>query len=273
MRVKHVAAGVGLFGFGALLSWAVTADYWERKTKLNNERLLEMLRKSEETVEFLTGTLVQNDLSVMSNMNSVDRLKATASKLDDGTSEIVLNPNSEKSPGGVSDETEEGWEEITHVEPVPQHEVGPRLRALISEYNNNPDDHDQFVDMAARAIEVSDDPPFVISQEVYAYDEEGQNYEKITLYYYPSANILLDDEEEIEEEIDLHVGMPNLNRFGDESGDPNVVFIRNRKLCVDYEVVREEGDPPIHAQYRMTKEQYNTSVAAGIIKPSRSRGK
>ncbi len=85
--------------------------------------------------------------------------------------------------------------------------------------------------------------------------------------YFPAHRTLLDDGQEPIEDVNAYVGWKNLNRFGDESGDSDVVFIRNRALLTDFEVVREEdSDLPLHVKYGMTLPEFEVNKASGILK-------
>lgn len=79
--------------------------------------------------------------------------------------------------------------------------------------------------------------PYVIHTEEFANDEAGYSQSSIT--YFPDDDILLDENDDILEEIEMYVGMHNLTRFGERSGDPNVVYIRNPRIEHEYEVVLE----------------------------------
>lgn len=147
-------------------------------------------------------------------------------------------------------------------------ETRSNLQRLIDQYVPTDDDNEAFVAHAAVTTEVIDKtPPYVISQALFAYDEEFEHFDKITLTYYPSARILLDDDQELISDIPAHVGWKNLNRFGDQSEDKDTVFIRNKRLMTDFEVVREtEDDLPLHIRYGMDKETFAATKAAGLLK-------
>jgi hypothetical protein len=78
--------------------------------------------------------------------------------------------------------------------------------------------------------------PHVITLEEFA--EEMDNYDKLTIYYYEDDDTLADEDEQIIEDIANIIGDEALSRFGDGSDDPEVVYVRNDKLEIDYEVIR-----------------------------------
>lgn len=80
----------------------------------------------------------------------------------------------------------------------------------------------------------SDEAPYVISKNEFTNDKT--EYEKISLEYYSSEDILLDDRVDPIADADDIVGKENLKRFGHGSGDRRLVYIRNEELETDWEV-------------------------------------
>ena len=78
--------------------------------------------------------------------------------------------------------------------------------------------------------------PYVISDEQFS--EENAHFDKISLTYYEDDCTLADEGDEIITDVDDTVGRENLDKFGELSGDPEVVYVRNEKLDIDYEVIR-----------------------------------
>lgn len=83
----------------------------------------------------------------------------------------------------------------------------------------------------------SPDIPYVIH-----YDErdEIEGYQGVTLTYYEGDDVLCNERDEIVDpsERDSLVGEKNLGRFGHGSNDAAIVYIRNDKLELIYEVVK-----------------------------------
>jgi hypothetical protein len=90
-------------------------------------------------------------------------------------------------------------------------------------------------ELASRNEEI----PFVIS--TLEFENEFPEYDKITYTYYEEEDVLLNENEEVVQEIDLVVGITNLQRFGDGSKDLEIVYIRNHELEADYEIRRMGG--------------------------------
>lgn len=79
--------------------------------------------------------------------------------------------------------------------------------------------------------------PYIISVDMYMANDE--NFEQITLTYYDLDKTLADDADKIIDDVEQTVGVDNLSRFGEESGDPYTVYVRNEKREADYEIILE----------------------------------
>lgn len=80
----------------------------------------------------------------------------------------------------------------------------------------------------------SPDHPYVISFAEFQEDET--HYDKISIEYFEADNTLADDRDQIIPDVDEMIGRRNLSRFGQGSEDPNIVYIRNERIHVDFEV-------------------------------------
>lgn len=81
--------------------------------------------------------------------------------------------------------------------------------------------------------------PYIISVE--DFNECDREYEQETLMYYQGDETLLDESEEIISNVNELIGDEALLNFGKNSDDPDVVYVRNEKLTMDYEIIRQEG--------------------------------
>lgn len=79
----------------------------------------------------------------------------------------------------------------------------------------------------------------VISVEEHT--ENEPSYQQETLTWYAGDEVLTDTREDIIEDYSNILGIHWTEKFGEVSGDENVVHIRNNILMVDYEVVRSPG--------------------------------
>jgi hypothetical protein len=81
----------------------------------------------------------------------------------------------------------------------------------------------------------SPDIPYVIH-----YDERHEiDYQEVTLTYYSGDDVLCNEQDEVidPDNRDNLVGDKNLDRFGHGSNDPSIVYIRNDRLELVYELV------------------------------------
>ena len=94
------------------------------------------------------------------------------------------------------------------------------------------------------AIQVSADAvrqpgkPYIITVTEFTDNELG--YGQNAISYYAGDHVLADERDQPIPNIDGIVGERNL-RFGDGSGDANVVFVRNDALQVDFEICQSLG--------------------------------
>lgn len=83
------------------------------------------------------------------------------------------------------------------------------------------------------------DKPYVISFEEFA--ENKPDYIQNTITWYEGDEVLADEREEPIPDVEGTIGTNNIDRFGHGSKDPKIVYIRNERLDLDFEVVRHEG--------------------------------
>lgn len=256
MKSQTMLIAAGAAAYGALVGWAVTADHYERKLKDKDEYVEELRARPLQTF------YQQNHYANQS------------------TASLPLEPREEddsepENPRG--DETVEVDEaDVTEEEGVPPSETPEETRAnlqsLIDQYASGGPDLNlpaqaSFAEMGTVAA-FERTPPFVITRTQFSYDEdEGDDYKKMTVTYYPNDRVVIEEDEDVMDDVGNVLGWKNLNRFGDESGDADVVFIRNRRLEIDYEVVRdEESQLPLHVKYGMGRDEFEVNKAAGTLR-------
>lgn len=81
------------------------------------------------------------------------------------------------------------------------------------------------------------DKPYVISVREYS----ESDYRNSSLAYFAEDGVLIDEREQPIPDIDAVINEANLERFGHGSNDRRIVYVRNDKLEMDFEVVRSEG--------------------------------
>lgn len=267
MNLKFIASAAGFVTLGAAWGWAITADRAEEKSRALAEDYLKM----DEALREKTRENI--DLRYL-----VGDLKEENENLHGAIDEHTGFADSENSPGETSDENvSDPVVEETHVETEEEKldrendAERENLQQLIAEYIPTPVDIRVIEEENAGPIvpSIKYDPPFVIAQPDYAWGEEGIDYAKTTLKYYPAQQTLLDEDEDPIDDVDRYVGWRSLNQFGGESGDDDIVYVRNRRLETDFEVVRvTDEDLPLHVQYAMPKIEFQSQRAAGKLKLS-----
>jgi tetrahydromethanopterin S-methyltransferase subunit G len=83
------------------------------------------------------------------------------------------------------------------------------------------------------------DQPYIIHHDEFF--ENEKEYEQTTLTFYEGDDTLADDKEAVVPDSDSTVGDDNLMRFGHGSKDENVVYVRNDRLELDFEIIRSDG--------------------------------
>jgi len=89
---------------------------------------------------------------------------------------------------------------------------------------------------------VQDPGPYLITVD--EFHDGMENHEQLTIRYYPDDDTLIDDQDVIIDERIMLIGHDALLQFGMGSMDPDVVYIRNRDLMIDYEIVKTYGYCP-----------------------------
>jgi hypothetical protein len=112
-------------------------------------------------------------------------------------------------------------------------------RGLVKDYvkDMSGDEAEEEVYRASQSSrkEVSDGP-YVITYD--AYNLENDHYDKSTIYYYEDDDTLADENDEVIGDVFGVIGDDALSSFGEGSNDPEVVYVRNDKMQIDYEVIR-----------------------------------
>lgn len=80
--------------------------------------------------------------------------------------------------------------------------------------------------------------PHIITVDEFLSNTDDNNYDRPTYAYYSDDDVLLDESGQIIEDIDDIVGRENLQRFGEGSKNPNLIYIRNRNIEKDIEITR-----------------------------------
>lgn len=85
----------------------------------------------------------------------------------------------------------------------------------------------------------TEEAPYIIGKEEFLNGEK--EFVQVTLTYFVGDKVLIDEQQRVMDDVDETVGEDNLNRFGQGSKDPNVVYVRNDALELEFEILRSEG--------------------------------
>lgn len=89
--------------------------------------------------------------------------------------------------------------------------------------------------------ERNENEPYILTFEEFM-DDGRDNRIQATLTYYEDDDILADDREAPVEDIENTVGPDALTHFGYGSNDPHIVYVRNERLDIDFEIIRNLGN-------------------------------
>lgn len=81
--------------------------------------------------------------------------------------------------------------------------------------------------------------PHLITSEEFMENEVGHT--QVTVTYFTGDDVVADARDEAMNDVDDMIGNLNLNRFGQKSGDPNAIYVRNFAFGMDFEVLRSRG--------------------------------
>lgn len=82
---------------------------------------------------------------------------------------------------------------------------------------------------------VIEEPIRVITRSEFV--ENPDDYPQVTFVWYKRDNKLVDEQDELIEDIDGHLGLNFREKFGSDKDDPHTICVRNEKLETDFEVV------------------------------------
>lgn len=85
----------------------------------------------------------------------------------------------------------------------------------------------------------SADAPYIITKDEFFNEESG--FDQVTVTYFDEDGVLIDDKDEVIPDVNLTIGEDNLAQFGHGSEDPNIVYIHNDKLTLEFEVILSKG--------------------------------
>lgn len=85
----------------------------------------------------------------------------------------------------------------------------------------------------------TEEAPYILDRDEYM--ENETNYTQSSVTWFAGDSVLIDEREDVIDDVDMTVGERNLVRFGYGSGDPNVLYVRNDMLHIEFEILFSEG--------------------------------
>lgn len=211
---------------GAGIAWFIS----KRHYRLKYERLAE--QEISEAKAFY-NRLAKDDL--VKPADSAESDERGVSKLTE-TGERAVRAMTNYQGRGIVSAPEDGTlmreveEEETEIEVVP-------VTSNVFDARNSDDVWDQDAEEAHRATLNAGDPYIISHME---YNENENSYDQRTFTYFAEDDVLVDDSDKPIDLIDAVVGEGNLTRFGHGTLDNRIVHIRNDKLGMDFEIVKNE---------------------------------
>lgn len=117
-----------------------------------------------------------------------------------------------------------------HVPPFPDEE--PTIETITGGKAKD-DGWDWKVELAQR----THDRPYILHQNEFM-EKEAEGFSQVTYTYYLGDETLTDEAEEVVENPDTMVGTFNLERFGHGTDDFDVLYVRNQRLDMEFEICR-----------------------------------
>lgn len=218
--VKHnpwLAIGAGVLGI--TVGFAVGYKYAEKKLfKGFEEHLQQQLDAARRNFE--------------REVKYTNKYSTPAEAVKDLITEGPENAEAAAQTQQVIDETDRLLEEHGYIQVT--EEVAVERNVFV---NGQPmqDDFDYEREAALRSPE----QPYVISHDEFL--ENLPEHGQVTITYYVGDDTLADERDEPITDIDYVVGTQNLAKFGYGSRDSNIVYVRNEKTDLDFEILRSEG--------------------------------
>lgn len=139
---------------------------------------------------------------------------------------------------GGSETVEDVSDQMNEEEPKKTERRLPRQVKNIFTENPEPEKDGEWsyeAELAGR----SPDEPYIIHHDEYMENEDEHN--QVTVTYYDGDDVLVDERERPIPDVDETIGLEATKLFGHGSKDPNIVYVRNDRLDLDFEVVLSTG--------------------------------
>jgi hypothetical protein len=116
----------------------------------------------------------------------------------------------------------------------PAVEIEPQEQLIRTEEGQK--DKNQGWSYPAEMAKRSTERPHIIHQDEFMTNETG--YSQVTYTYYEQDKILADEHDDVVNNVDQIVGERNLTKWGHGADDANILYVRNSKLEIEFELCR-----------------------------------
>lgn len=211
-RIIIGAAGVVVgAAVSAFVTWRLLKAHYEEITQEEIDSV-----KSHYAKLFKVGEHADLSNIVAKYKGQVTDLGYSSVSEDDGDAAEDNSENDEVVP----DETDEGEDEpVRDDRPEPQRQV-------------------QNVWKYAKDHPHPEDEAYVITFD--QFNDEHDDYDKGDLTYYEGDDTLVDSQESPIDDVEGLIGPDALDRFGDGSNSRDIVYVRNDRVSMDFEISRDD---------------------------------
>lgn len=193
------------------------------------DQLEEETEKAKETYAFVKGTPEEAARILMRRMDEVQASADYKEQIEElGYGESPLLEDIVTAP----------IEDAEELRSVDDEALAQLREKLLNGPNMEPTVTGTVVPVEAPVID-SATTPFIIAVDEFFQDEE--DYEKLTITYFAKDDTLVDERNSPIADVEGTLGLRFAENFGSKSNDANIVYIRNRRLEVDFEVVLDKS--------------------------------
>lgn len=223
MNTTHITNVIASKGFqvtaAAVLSGAISAVAGYRLAQRRLSGVYEELLRSEvaEAKQFYSALYKKEGFATPAQVvNTV-----TTIVTDEGEQDVVINPQARDA--AIALQTYQG------------------ARPDVMTHNVFEDAKKTF-DLTAEDVENRDpDKPYVITIDEFM-DSDELHHQQVTLTYYADDDVLADERDLPVDDRAGSVGDEALSQFGVGSNDSRVVYVRNERISVDFEITLHDGN-------------------------------
>lgn len=155
-------------------------------------------------------------------------------------------------------------EEVVHRKPAK--EIFPTPPQADAPHRHNIFEGTDGWDYEAERNQRSGEEPYIIHIDEFVTQEMG--YEQETITWYEGDEVLVDQREV---PIYDHTKVVGEIRFGHGSNDPNIVYVRNEKLRMEYEILRDTGSYSDDMMAKSVAGQFEEADLKHFNRPGRFR--